>query len=276
MTIGPENYRDNYENEDLAKIYSALVGNWDLRWGAESPFLTKILSDVRSEVEKNDKDGIIQVLETAMGTGLEAVNLSRGGLCKVFGNELDPYLHEIAKKNISKEGVDITTSSFRWRELEKHLPSNFFDILLCIGNSFSYLADKDSQIKALKSFYTLMKKGGKIIIDIRNWEPMIEPVKSLLDSGKDVSDESCPISMDPMYNGASVKGFPLEIDEKSIIYEYFNVETGDTARLTMSMLLNEDMMELFNEVGFESAKVYSDFKEGLDHNSHYRQYVLTK
>jgi len=261
----------NHNNQPLAEIYPDLVGDWDKRWEAEGAFLMGVLDETRDKIKEVATP---RVFEAAVGTGLEVVMLTRDRVCDITGNELDPYLLEIAKQNFTKEGVDIDITQHKWEDLDQYLPSNFYNLLLCLGNSFSYLPDEASQIKSLKSFRNLIDRRGRIIIDIRNWEAVIESTRRTLESGERVSEENCPIAMGPMYNGIHVKGFPIKISDTSIQYQYTDNRTGNAGYLTMSTLRHEDMMSLFDKAGFRSVETYSDFQKGLIDSSYYRQYVL--
>lgn len=266
-----ENFEANHNNKPLAEIYSGLVGDWDKRWESEGDFLLGILDKTRSRISEIKTP---RIFEAAIGTGLEVVMITRNRICDITGNELDPNLLEIAKQNFAKEGVSIDVTQHQWSELDKHLPNDFYHMLLCIGNSFSYLPDESSRIQSLESFRRLMDRRGKVVLDIRNWAAMIEPIREILESGDSISEKNCPIAMGPMYNGDNVKGFPIEIDNTGIKYQYTDNRTGGMGYLTMATLFHEDMMKLFDKAGFRHVETYSDFKKGLDDNSHYRQYVL--
>lgn len=53
-----------------------------------------------------------------------------------------------------------------------------FDALICMGNSFAHLpdffGDQRDQRRAIQNFYSLIRPGGTLIIDHRNYDTIIE------------------------------------------------------------------------------------------------------
>ncbi len=75
-----------------------------------------------------------------------------------------------------------------WLTLCQDIPcSNGFDALICMGNSFAHLPDfhgnQSDQKLAIQNFYRMLKPGGILIIDHRNYDYILEhgkaPVKNL-------------------------------------------------------------------------------------------------
>jgi SAM-dependent methyltransferase len=265
-------FESNYNNQALAQIYPGLVGDWSIRWEAESPLILEAFDDIRSKLESATT---LRVLETSLGTGLEAIMLHKERICELVGNELDPFFMEIAQTNLARESLVIPTTQHRWEGMNLHFQTKFH-LLLCVGNSFNFLVSRDDQLAALKSFHELLAPEGKVIIDIRNWEPMVSLARELFSTGTTISEENYSFDGKPMYSGSTVMGFPIEIGEGWIRYQYTNSDNGEHAFFTMSTLGHEDMLELFETAGFQSIETYSDFEKGVITSSSYRQYVLGK
>jgi SAM-dependent methyltransferase len=71
-------------------------------------------------------------------------------------------------------------------EFEK--PSAGFDAVLCMGNSFAHLPDfEGNQVKqkvALENFYAMVKPGGILVIDHRNYDAILD--LGIVPEGKNV------------------------------------------------------------------------------------------
>ena len=44
--------------------------------------------------------------------------------------------------------------------------------MLCIGNSLVHAAGRDAMIQALTGFRQLVRPGGQVVVDSRNWEKL--------------------------------------------------------------------------------------------------------
>ena len=66
-------------------------------------------------------------------------------------------------------------------DLEEHLedgsPADGYDAVVCLGNSFAHLPDftghNENQKLALKNFYDMVKPGGILVIDHRNYDQIL-------------------------------------------------------------------------------------------------------
>ena len=69
-------------------------------------------------------------------------------------------------------------------DLKERLPGGpeGYDAVICLGNSFPHLPDSDGQKLALGNFYEIVKPGGVLIIDHRNYDHLLDtgnvPVKN--------------------------------------------------------------------------------------------------
>lgn len=56
--------------------------------------------------------------------------------------------------------------------------STGFDAVMCLGNSFSHLPDvhKDGQthVRAIRNFWEMVKPGGYLVIDHRNYDYILD------------------------------------------------------------------------------------------------------
>ena len=67
-------------------------------------------------------------------------------------------------------------------ESEFPVPNDGFDALICMGNSFAHLPDFDGNqsghFTAIQNFYNMLRPGGILIIDHRNYDHIVSGGKA--------------------------------------------------------------------------------------------------
>lgn len=132
-----------------------------------------IESEQRSEFVKNDwKEffGDIEIhtlLDVSIGSGGLTLPLRDLGI-KIYGSDLSETMLERCKKKASAKGFEIELKCSDFRDLSCW-DGMKFDCVASTGNSLGYVENSDI-VKALEQMDALVKKGGYICIDSRNWE----------------------------------------------------------------------------------------------------------
>jgi SAM-dependent methyltransferase len=191
---------------------AALIARWDdyvapdLRWmdgGAYQCFMQAVIP----------RDAAI--FDAATGSGTDSVNLLMQGY-SVISNEVDPRLALRARRFAEERGVAIELRSARWEHLA--LAGNpKFDVVLALGNSLCLVPSLERRQRALAAFYEILRPGGVLLIDERNYEFMrhnrdpilADPLAQWLRSIQDV-----------MYPGRSLVGFPTAVDDTKIEWSF--------------------------------------------------------
>jgi SAM-dependent methyltransferase len=109
-------------------------------------FLKPILEENRVE----------SILEVACGTGRLMAILEAHGY-RVTGLDLSPEMLALARPRV--KGVLVQRDM---RELEF---SGEFDVVLCLGSSFTYMSTDVDALKALRGFHSALKPGGILVLD---------------------------------------------------------------------------------------------------------------
>ena len=106
------------------------------------------------------------VLDAGCGVGRHAAGLARRGYV-VEGVDSSPGLIEEARR-LAGEGVGLTVS-FQVGDILELTPGGRFEGLLCRG-VLNDLLDSQSREGAFSSFAGALRRGGALVLDVREWE----------------------------------------------------------------------------------------------------------
>jgi len=229
------------------------------------PFLLNVLEPIRQ------RKGII--LDAAAGIGCESVYLLKRDFT-VVSNEIDVNLREKARQYAAKSGVELQLVDQDWLQLDR-LPDNLrFDAILILGNSLCLInpncpiSPQDDRRLCISNFWKVLRDGGLIIVDERNFPYMLKcrdhilqnPVRNFRWSGE------------IMYCGQQYQGRPVDITDDRIIWRIHRnqppVQDKDginRQRVEPDLILYPfrpgELPKLLYDCGFRDIKVYADFEE---------------
>ncbi|SNR74329.1 class I SAM-dependent methyltransferase [Puniceibacterium sediminis] len=146
-----EQYQD-----DLVDRWDNLI-DWNKRQDGEKTFF----------IDQLTSNGARRVLDAACGTGYHAVRLTRAGF-DVTALDICPNMVARTAENARAHGVRFKMMVRDWLELDSDAAP--FDAIVCLGSSFPHLLDPADRSKALKNFYSLLRPGGQLILDHRNFD----------------------------------------------------------------------------------------------------------
>lgn len=191
------------------------------------------------------------ILDIACGTGSCALALGNIGH-KVIGIDLDKSMLEIAKAkskntNVSFKECDMTNIRELFYEDE-------FDLVYCIGNSIVHLQDKQKIQKLIKEVYNKLTPKGVCIIQIINYDRIIdENITSLPTINRDEQ---------------GVKFIRNYEYKKEMDLVYFNTElivreNGEDKHYENSVplitLRSDELASMLKEAGFSNVDLFGDF-----------------
>ena len=159
---------EDMPNDRYSIFVDSLVGCWpdfvncSLRLRTEGPFLLSTLSSPKE-----------RILDAAMGMGCETLFLAKQGF-NVVGNEIDPNFQKLASMYARRINIELETTSLDWRELTEYFGGESFDSVLVLGNSLCLLQDEIAEEQAVQSFRKVCKRGGKVIVDQRNFDYILQ------------------------------------------------------------------------------------------------------
>jgi SAM-dependent methyltransferase len=214
-----------------------------------------------------------RILDAAAGLGTETEWLLSNGFPDVVSNELEPQLNSRLCARLTELDVPVehTVSNYDWRELDQRYMRGIFSVVLALGNSLCLIENTDDRRRCLDAWAKVMKPGGLLVIDERNWDYFYRERAQLLDD-----PVRTYIPPRAMYYGTAVKSVPVAIvdragAERIELLFYRNGHVGDVAAarspdhfigtIEMFPILSPRLPDLLREAGFTIERVYSDLVE---------------
>jgi D-alanine-D-alanine ligase len=111
-----------------------------------------------------------KILDLCCGQGRHALEFARRGFSNIEGYDRSQYLIRKARTRAQKENLQIRFREGDARRLP--YPSNTFDLVTILGNSFGYFDSSLHDRKVLEEIYRVLKPGGKVFIDTADGEHM--------------------------------------------------------------------------------------------------------
>jgi glycine/sarcosine N-methyltransferase len=138
--------------------------NWHERLEGELPFIEIILRTLPQPAK---------VLDSACGTGMHAIALSKRGY-ELSGADLSKPMIERARANARAENSPVRFEAVGFGSMAATFGEHSFDAVLCLGNSLPHLTSRDELRKALADFARCLRPGGILLIQNRNFDAVME------------------------------------------------------------------------------------------------------
>lgn len=132
--------------------------DWDKRAAGEGTFFIDRLHEI----------GARRVIDVSAGSGFHSVQLRKAGF-DVLACDGSPYMVERAKINFQNHCVAIPIKQIEWLNLDSRLLGTF-DAVVCLGSSLCHVFDGHTRHQVLKRFRDLLRPGGLLIVDQRNYQ----------------------------------------------------------------------------------------------------------
>ena len=255
----------NQYNNSIVNSWDNYIGNHKNRIANYIPELNKILK----------KHKVKSVLDLACGTAIDSIALLELGyqVSSIdFSEEMINKANNEREKRANEPGFSKwSIDQMNWLDIKKDSFNKEYDAAICIGNSFSHLLDNDNQNlhkKALENFNKILKKGGILIIDHRNFDYILKEKKAPINN---------------IYYNGQIENIKIEfINEKNIkfLYEmknnnkfelkYYPHKLNDFAKLLTTVF---DLNKL------DDYEILEDFKIPKNNNKPapgFYQHIITK
>ncbi len=109
-----------------------------------------------------------RILDCSCGMGTLPIALAQLGY-EVSGSDGSLGMIEQAALAARKANVDIPLQCSTWENLPAHVRGPF-DLVFCLGNSIGHTRSGDEMLRSLQGIRAVLRSGGKLVIDSRNWE----------------------------------------------------------------------------------------------------------
>src|SRR3989344_4077563 len=253
--------------DNLPIFSEAVVERWEGYIGSYEFRKIGIGKVFKNEFSQNSNWSAGRILDAAAGSGYETLLLSEQGY-DVTANEVDPVWNEILRKKLSVSQAPVEVYQHDWRELSTVLKPLYSGIV-AVGNSLCMVIGKDQRRKSIQEFYNVLKPGGKLIVDERNFERILKLIKT----GKSVFSKGAMYACDKMNGQLSLE----DDDERLIRFSFFDVKSKKVLGSTVVQAPGKnELVNIMKAIGFKDIKIYSDLKLGRDENCGIFTYVGTK
>lgn len=211
--------------------------------------------DTTVDFLKKDLSSRSEILDLACGTGTYALELAKDGH-DVIGIDLDSDMIEKAKIKASSNSARFYCEDMR--SFRKITEDRLSDRIFCIGNSLVHLKDKSDIRKFIKTIYDSLKEDGSMIIQIINYDRILDNGVTKLPT---IDRSSEGVKFIRNYNVSKDKS-TLDFDTELIISSD-GEERAYKNSIPLLALRSEEIIEILKDVGFSELEVYSDFDETI-------------
>ncbi len=110
--------------------------------------------------------------DASCGNGVQAVALRARGY-DISASDISEEMLQLTRKYAKNKQVALSTFRSAWDELAQKVTEKF-DVVLCVGNSISHTRSYSERVATLRQFYEILKEGGTLLLDTRNWDLLTE------------------------------------------------------------------------------------------------------
>lgn len=91
----------------------------------------------------------------------------------VWAFDSDNKMVEIALQKKPEEAIFPVFQQLDMKLIDEHYPEDFFDTIICFGNTLVHLLNDDDILKFLNAAYKVLLPGGKLTIQILNYSNIL-------------------------------------------------------------------------------------------------------
>ncbi|KPI91067.1 Glycine N-methyltransferase [Papilio xuthus] len=277
--IPSEGVKDQYADGKAARVWKKYIGDSNQRTQNYKNFLTGLLK----------KHNCVKVLDAACGTGIDSMMLVDEGFKVVSVDASDKMLKHALKARWEKRKdhkydewiIEEASWETLPEDIQSFLPGATFDAVICLGNSFAHLLDEfedqRTQKMCLRNFAKVLKPGGLLFIDHRNYDAMIN---SGATPGHSIY-YNCSYPVDIKTSVLVVRGKPELVALDYLIHTNEDAELNEQSMFRLCYYPHElDKFTSMLDEAFDNKaehSIYADFK-ALDQveNPAYYIHVMRK
>jgi D-alanine-D-alanine ligase len=161
-SLGPVNNLEAYLQPDWwRRIFNSMYLKTDADV-VEDKKITSFELDMFNNILNMDPGHVI--LDLACGQGRHALELARRGFRNVYGLDRSHFLINKARQVNQSEGLSVSFKEGDARKLP--YPTDTFDVVMILGNSYGYFESVEDDMKILKEVFRVLKPGGRFLVDV--------------------------------------------------------------------------------------------------------------
>ena len=115
---------------------------------------------------------IRDILDVSVGSGLVTLPLAEIGY-RLAGSDLSGKMLDKCRENAGARGMEIELAQADFRRVHEAFEGRRFDCVMSTGNSLPYVENGEIYT-ALESMDRLVRPGGYIYLDSRNWDRILK------------------------------------------------------------------------------------------------------
>ena len=197
-------------------------------------------------------------------------------------NEVNTWFIQKSEKLFSQENIDIKIHKWNRLDLPNSIPPyqwEDFDFAFLAGNSLTYvwwwsrLYTKLAQKSIINKFASLIKPGGYLFIDTRDYDY----IKSLMMLHPEEIMKAYTFEKKVHHHWTDKKltVFPAYISDAVVVLHYYNHENKTRWKQEYFPIYHNDIVETLSEK-FEIEQIYSDYDVTPTQKCMLRQYLAKK
>ena len=160
--LGPvDNLEKHLQPDWWRRIFNSMYLKTDADV-VEDMLITRNEIQLFSSILDVPKDSFI--LDLACGQGRHSLELARQGFTNLYGLDRSHYLIRKAKSIAQQEKIKVNFKEGDARKLP--FPTDMFDVVMILGNSFGYFESTEDDLKILREVFRILRPGGQFLIDV--------------------------------------------------------------------------------------------------------------
>jgi len=108
------------------------------------------------------------ILDCSCGIGTLAIALAKLGY-EVSGSDGSQGMVDQSILAARQAGINLPLKCCIWEDLPAHVAGPF-DLVFCLGNAIGHTRSGEEMLRSLEGMRAVLRKGGKLVLDSRNWE----------------------------------------------------------------------------------------------------------
>ena len=198
-----------------------------------------------------------KVVDLCCGPGRHSIPLAKRGF-EVTAVDLHQFLLDKARLYSEENRLDI---EFVKEDMRKFVRSDSYHLVINMYSSFGYFQNPDEDYYVLDNAYHSLKKGGKLVVDVRGKE--IHAMKNAETIFHELPNGDIIIDRSKVRDGWT-----------SVDMEWIYIKGGKSFsfKLNYNLYSGAELRALMNKAGFKNVRLYGDLK-GIPYDKNAKRLV---